>query len=261
MAGVDTTQRRNVPNKGDTLDLPGAPADLKIYGGHAAGHFVSPTARFLASPSPLATMNFVIFPFAFFAGGIIPLFCAIIEIIRNNLFAAVTFTTYGTFYLGYTLFGMLQQAGDFELLPPIVQPTQGLQFALLMFAIVTVIYIGLSIRINIATTCVFTSIALAFFLLAGGLTNSVNAYKAGGYFSVLGVCLSTWYLATAELVHDLTGKAYLPLGWYPWAGFAKGKHEAIAHSRRHMDPHLGHNGAPVNCDLEAARPAANNSVV
>lgn len=53
---------------------------------------------------------------------------------------------------GYTLFGMLQQAGDFELLPPIVQPTQGLQFALLMFAIVTVIYIGLSIRINIATT-------------------------------------------------------------------------------------------------------------
>lgn len=25
--------------------------------------------------------------------------------------------------------------------------------------------------------CVFTSIALAFFLLAGGLTNSVNAYK------------------------------------------------------------------------------------
>ena len=26
-------------------------------------------------------------------------FCAIIEIIRNNLFAAVTFTTYGTFYL------------------------------------------------------------------------------------------------------------------------------------------------------------------
>ena len=90
-------------------------------------------------------MNFVIFPFAFFAGGIIPLvsdllpkqravlqfkdsthsslaiaqnlspralyitcslpcclalqFCAIIEIIRNNLFAAVSFTTYGTFYL------------------------------------------------------------------------------------------------------------------------------------------------------------------
>ena len=91
---------------------------------------------------PAGTMNFVIFPFAFFAGGIIPLvgtccqragcaaindsthsklstawasclshhlrnllccltlqLCAIIEIIRNNLFAAVTFTTYGTFYL------------------------------------------------------------------------------------------------------------------------------------------------------------------
>ena len=56
-------------------------------------------------------------------------------------------------------------------------------------------------------------------------------------------------------------QAYLPLGWYPWAGFARGKHEAVAHSRRHMDPHLGHNGAPMNRDLEAARPAANNSVV
>ena len=53
---------------------------------------------------------------------------------------------------GYTLFGMLQQAGQFELLPPTVQPTQGLQFTLLMFAIISVIYIGLSIRINIATT-------------------------------------------------------------------------------------------------------------
>ena len=53
---------------------------------------------------------------------------------------------------GYTLFGMLQQAGDFKLLPPTVLPTQGLQFALLMFAIISVIYIGLSIRINIATT-------------------------------------------------------------------------------------------------------------
>ena len=30
MAGLETTQRRNVPNKGDTLDLPGAPADLKV---------------------------------------------------------------------------------------------------------------------------------------------------------------------------------------------------------------------------------------
>ena len=53
---------------------------------------------------------------------------------------------------GYTLFGMLQQAGDFQLLPPTVVPTQGLQFALLMFAIISVIYIGLSLRINIATT-------------------------------------------------------------------------------------------------------------
>ena len=53
---------------------------------------------------------------------------------------------------GYTLFGMLQQAGDFKLLPPTVLPVQGLQFALLMFAIISVIYIGLSLRINIATT-------------------------------------------------------------------------------------------------------------
>ena len=30
MAGLETTQRRNVPNKGDTLDLPGAPADLRV---------------------------------------------------------------------------------------------------------------------------------------------------------------------------------------------------------------------------------------
>lgn len=78
---------------------------------------------------------------------------------------------YGSFFLSYTFFGLMYATGQFPILLRDGLPLEGLQFALLMYAILSVIFIGLSIRMNFALTCLFTSIALAYFCLAIGLTH------------------------------------------------------------------------------------------
>lgn len=61
--------------------------------------------------------------------------------------------------------------GQFTILLETGLPLEGLQFALIMYALLSVIFIGLSLRMNFALTCVFTSIALAYLCLAIGFTH------------------------------------------------------------------------------------------
>lgn len=61
--------------------------------------------------------------------------------------------------------------GQFPLLVQSGLPLEGLQMALLLYALLSVIFIGLSIRMNFALTCLFTTIALAYFCLGIGLTH------------------------------------------------------------------------------------------
>lgn len=61
--------------------------------------------------------------------------------------------------------------GQFSSLVQAGLPLEGLQFALIMYALLSVIFIGLSLRMNVALTCLFTSIALAYLCLAIGFTH------------------------------------------------------------------------------------------
>lgn len=260
------------------MEMHGAAPDQAIYGGSAFGHSVSPTAHLFADPAPIglfmfglasavsagyncgwtpASIDYVIFTFCFISGGLIPLVVSLLEIIRNNMFAAVTFATYGSFFLSYTFFGLMYATGQFPALLATGLPLEGLQFALLMYAFLSVIFIGLSFRMNFALTALFTCIALAYFCLGIGQTrDGVRVTKAGGYFSI-GVCITTWWLALAELVFDVTGKPYVPVFWYPWGG--EQKMTAAMSSRRSLNPHVHQaimNGSKKNMavDNQAAMP-------
>lgn len=262
---------------GDAAVMQGRAAapDSAIYGGNAFSHeSVSPTSHLLADPAPIglfmfglasavsagancgwtpATINYVIFTFCFISGGMIPLVVSLLEIIRHNMFAAVTFATYGSFFLSYCFFGLMYATGQFPALAVAGLPEQGLQFALLMYALISVVFIVLSLRMNVALTFLFTVISAAYFCLGIGATRPLgHATKAGGYFSIL-VCVATWWLAIAELTFDVTGKPYVPVFWYPWGQPAK--MEAAMSSRRSLNPHVqaalrqGQNGkaaAPMN---------------
>ena len=60
--------------------------------------------------------------------------------------------------------------GQFPALVATGLPVEGLQFALLMYAFLSVIFIGLSFRMNFALTALFTCIAMAYFCLGIGQT-------------------------------------------------------------------------------------------
>lgn len=67
--------------------------------------------------------------------------------------------------------------GQFPALVETGLPLEGLQFALLMYALLSVIFIGLSIRMNVTLTALFTCIALAYFCLGIGQTHGERVVK------------------------------------------------------------------------------------
>jgi len=88
---------------------------------------------------------------------------------------------YGSFFLSYTFFGLMYATGQFPALVETGLPLEGLQFALLMYAFLSVIFIGLSFRMNFALTALFTCIALAYFCLGIGQTrDGVRVTKVRG---------------------------------------------------------------------------------
>ena len=71
--------------------------------------------------------------------------------------------------------------GQFQALLATGLPVEGLQFALLMYAFLSVIFIGLSFRMNFALTALFTCIALAYFCLGIGQTrDGLRVTKVSG---------------------------------------------------------------------------------
>lgn len=64
--------------------------------------------------------------------------------------------------------------GQFPALLETGLPLEGLQFALLLYAFLSVIFIGLSFRMNFALTALFTTIAMAYFCLAIGFTHDMR---------------------------------------------------------------------------------------
>ena len=74
-------------------------------------------------------------------------------------------------------YGSLYATGQFPALLQTGLPLEGLQFALLMYAFLSVIFIGLSVRMNFALTALFTCIAAAYFCLGIGQTRSERVIK------------------------------------------------------------------------------------
>lgn len=64
----------------------------------------------------------------------------------------------------------MYSTGQFPALAVAGLPEEGLQFALLMYALISVVFIILSLRMNVALTFLFTVISAAYFCLGIGST-------------------------------------------------------------------------------------------
>lgn len=149
----------------------------------------------------------VVFPVAFFFGGLVQIIVAILEFTRGNLFAGAVFGTYGPFWV---------ILGALNTVYPTAIPTGNAASAnslfLAMFAVITFYLAIASLRTDLVLTTIIWLIFVGLALLsAGAASGDGNVTKAGGWV-VLVFAVLAWYYAAGEIIAATFGRKLLPVG-------------------------------------------------
>jgi succinate-acetate transporter protein len=140
---------------------------------------------------------------AFFYGGIAQLLAGMWEFVRKNTFGALTFTSYGAFWLAYYAWVNWQKGAG------------GLGIFLLAWTIFTAYMTIASMRINSAILALFILLLITFVCLTIGNWSTpdanVNIVKIGGWTG-LATAAAAWYASAAGVINETWGKVVLPVG-------------------------------------------------
>ncbi|GLC50388.1 hypothetical protein PLESTB_000373600 [Pleodorina starrii] len=145
-----------------------------------------------------------VFCYAMFAGGFGQFFAGILELIKGNTFGGTAFSSYGAFWMGWFLIEYLTTTRPDIFLPARTGKTLlcGMWgFLALGFSVVT-------LRKNVCLVTTFCSLALTFWLLAGGVWNARCNQAAGyiGFFCGSSAIYTAFaFLYDAETGHKLPG--------------------------------------------------------
>lgn len=140
-------------------------------------------------------------------GGAIQIITAIFEFIDGRLFPAVTFGSFGAFWVSFAFYITLYVGK----IPPAQQGAATALF-LLPWAVFTLYMFVGSFRTNVA-------IVIAFFLVEclliptiyGDASGNVTALHIGAWAGVV-LAVEVWYIAAAEVINHQFGRSLLPLG-------------------------------------------------
>jgi len=155
----------------------------------------------------------IVFPVAFFFGGLIQIIVGVLEIGRGNVFGAVVFGTYGPFWVIYgaigTWYGAKLPAGSVD---------SATALFLAMFAVLTFYFLIASFRTDAVLVAIFALIFIGLVLLAiGAAKPSVPITKAGGWVT-LAFAVIAWYHAASDVISFTFGRRVLPVGSLRRAG-------------------------------------------
>jgi uncharacterized protein len=151
-----------------------------------------------------------------FVGGLAQVIAGILEFRKGNTFAMTAFIAYGTFWISlvfvlmsssYRFLAILKTAG-FQV------GAKGLAWYLLLWGIFTLFMTIGTFRINRVLQFVFVTLTILFILLAIGFGwGNTDVIKVAG---VLGLFtgFAALYLAMAENLEEIYGKAILPFWPY-----------------------------------------------
>ncbi len=194
-------------------------SDLEIKSGH-------PT--FSIDPAPLALGGFALTTFflslitsglisitvmpavvavAWFYGGMLQVLVGMWELFHQRLFPAVTFGSYGAFWLSFaafqTFFAGKIPAGDL-----------GTANALFLgvWIVFTFYMLIAAFRTNVALVIAFVLVeALLIPSAIGFATNNLNALHVGGWAGIV-LAVVVWYVAAADIINHQFKRTILPLG-------------------------------------------------
>jgi succinate-acetate transporter protein len=140
--------------------------------------------------------------YAVFYGGFAQMVAGVLELVKGNTFAGTAFFSYGSFWLAFALLKLLIAADPSKFSGAASYPV-GETLFLAAWGVLTSAFFVVTLRKNGALVVVFGSLALTFFLLAGGVWSPV-VNTVGGYVGFFCGC-SAIYTAVAEIYHEALG--------------------------------------------------------
>ncbi|KAI8811471.1 GPR1/FUN34/yaaH family-domain-containing protein [Cladochytrium replicatum] len=160
-----------------------------------------------ASVSERAFIDIVVC-YGIFFGGFVQICAGILEFFCNNLFGATAFTSYGAFWLGFSLWDILASTGVLKG-PTVIVAGRAVLFA--TWGFFSLLLFIPTLYMNRAMCTIFGSLVILFALLIGGIYNE-NCEIAAGVVGIFcgGMAI---YTAYAVLLKELWGsRSPLPLG-------------------------------------------------
>lgn len=162
----------------------------------------------------LGPIDAVIIGMGIFYGGLAQIIAGILEYRRGNTFATTAFTSYGLFWLSFVTLNLFGAASTTWRVSQ-----EALAAYFFMWGTFTLAMFLGTLKANRILQFVFMSLAILFFLLAA--KSAVLAYTTLKsvdlelFTSIIGVegviCgLSAVYLALAEVLNEIHGRAFLP---------------------------------------------------
>jgi succinate-acetate transporter protein len=148
----------------------------------------------------------IVFPVAFFFGGLIQIIVAVLEITRGNLFGAVVFGSYGPFWV---IYGALETLYATSI--PAAQISSAVSLFLAMWAVLSLIFFVASLRTDVVLAVIIALIFIGLVLLsigAGG--GDAVLTKAGGWVT-LAFAVLAWYHAAGDIIAGTFGRTVLPV--------------------------------------------------
>ena len=162
--------------------------------------------------------------YAFAYGGLAQLLAGMWEFRNRNVFGAVAFSTYGSFWIGLGLWVKLVKlpalaaAKPATLAATVAVLNHDVGWILLAFFIFNTYMLILSTQINMAVFLVFLTLGITEIVLAIGQFNAGSAVlptgtiKVGGYIGLV-TALVAWYTSFALVSRGMAGaKLRLPVG-------------------------------------------------
>lgn len=203
-----------------SAQTPGQPTIDRELAGASAGPLADPGAwavlAFATTSFMLGLYNThligqgslpIVFPVAFFFGGMIQILVGILEIGRGNVFGAVVFGSYGPFWV---IYGAIQVW--FAKMSTASSVGAGVALFLAMWAVLTFFFLIASLRTDWVLVAIFALIFIGLVLLAIGFQSGTLTWiKAGGWVTIAFAILA-WYHAAADVINFTFGRQLLSVG-------------------------------------------------
>jgi len=193
--------------------------------------------RTIANPAPLGLFSFasttlilsmfnagvrktsnseIVLGMAIACGGGAQLLAGMWEFACGNTFGATAFSSYGAFWISYALI-FIPGTGVLDSYTGATAPQLGdaVGFFLMVWFIVTFIFLIASLRSTVALVALFFFLDMTFMLLMiGAFTGKANATKAGGALGIVTAFIAYYAGASALITHD-NSFVILPSGSMP----------------------------------------------